>query len=99
MLWAGTGGNNLQIRKNPGKISLAGSVSGYPFNASKTEIWYRMKFRLEGSNLMGKMWEDGSPEPASWDVTIIDASYTTGEVGIGLYNSKAYFDDIEIKPL
>ena len=42
--------------------------------ATTTKQWVR--FRVDGSTLMAKVWTDGTPEPASWEIQATDASIT-----------------------
>jgi hypothetical protein len=45
--------------------------------------WYWARARAQGSNLSFKIWAHGTAEPGAWDITAVDATYTTGFIGFG----------------
>ncbi|GAG82520.1 unnamed protein product, partial [marine sediment metagenome] len=66
------------------------SVGSIEFVCSK-DVWYWVRFRVEGNSLKTKAWRDGDGEPA-WMIEETDDSHTQGWVGIGSYNSDPDFD-------
>lgn len=47
-------------------------------------IYYGLRFRVNGTALKAKMWNQTDPEPSAWNIEITDASITgTGYAGIG----------------
>lgn len=39
--------------------------------------WF-VRFRVQGSTLSARAWEQGSPEPANWTITVTDTSIVSG---------------------
>jgi len=51
-----------------------------------TGTYYRVRFRVQGTNLSAKIWMDGTPEPAAWSVTGSNSAITSpGWVGVAAY--------------
>ncbi|NLG42755.1 MAG: PEP-CTERM sorting domain-containing protein [Phycisphaerae bacterium] len=50
------------------------------------EVEYYLTAGAVGTELSIKVWPVGSPEPASPQVTLIDATFTSGQIGLGAYN-------------
>lgn len=44
-------------------------------------VFYWIRFRGEGQNLMVKIWRDGNPEPLTWNGTAVTTQLTPGVVG------------------
>ncbi|NUS55543.1 MAG: hypothetical protein HOV66_11900 [Streptomycetaceae bacterium] len=68
----------LSLRKRtPGETLIVQTASanylGYTAGAG---IWVR--FRVSGSSLFAKIWPDGTPEPADWQLTATDTAITSG---------------------
>lgn len=58
-----------------------------------TNTWYWVRFRVNGSDLKLKVWEDGTAEPGSWDIEETDTDISAvGFVGVGGYNDGADVD-------
>lgn len=65
----------------------------------QTNAWYWMRFRAEGNQLKGKVWQDGEPEPSSWTIERQDSSVPgAGRIGIGNYSTggSRWFDYIAV---
>ncbi len=71
----------------------------------KADTWYRMKLRVDNrpdgtSQVRGKVWPTGEPEPAAWTIEKIDKiAHRNGSPGIyadGI--SDVYFDNIAVYP-
>jgi hypothetical protein len=56
-----------------------------PFDVQE-ETEYFLTAGAVGSELSIKVWPVGSPEPPTPQVTLIDSTYTNGQVGLGVYN-------------
>jgi RHS repeat-associated protein len=52
-------------------------LSGDSF-AFEDNTTYRVRFRIEGTVLSAKVWEDGTAEPAEWLLIATDDTHTTG---------------------
>jgi hypothetical protein len=73
----------------------SGSASALGADVAKTldiDTWYWVRFRRNGSDLKAKVWEDGTPEPGSWDIERTDASNTEGRVGFGSQRDTVHCD-------
>lgn len=89
-----TGG--LRLRKlAAGTVTNLGTehVGSIVFAADK---WYWMRFRVNGTSLSGKIWEDGQAEPADWQVTATDSAISAaGWVGVGNFESTGTTRDFD----
>lgn len=89
-----TGG--LRLRKLvSGTVTNLGTehVGTIVFAADK---WYWMRFRVNGTTLQGKIWEDGDAEPADWQVSATDSSISAaGWVGVGNFESTGTTRDFD----
>jgi hypothetical protein len=72
-------GTHLRIIKDVQGISSI--VSTVPFQA-QDGVLYALRFRVVGTTLSAKAWQNGTPEPANWMITANDASLNSGQVGI-----------------
>jgi hypothetical protein len=52
----------------------------------------RTKFVIVGTTLKGKIWQDGSVEPSTWQITASDSLYTSGMLFIYV------FQELEVVP-
>jgi hypothetical protein len=50
--------------------------------------WYWYRWLLDGADHKYKVWKDGDPELASWNIEVTDASpvMQSGEIGMGTYD-------------
>lgn len=53
---------------------------------------FEQRLRVNGSDLMAKVWPAGTTEPSAWTCTAIDADFTSGWVGLGVF---AEFSDTD----
>ncbi len=65
---------------------------------------YNMKFRVEtlpdGVDYRFKMWPQGSPEPAVWDLEMLETTGPrSGSIGIAAHHLDAVFGPITVTPL
>ncbi|WP_435552747.1 fibronectin type III domain-containing protein [Natrinema sp. CGMCC1.2065] len=81
--FVGISDNDLSITKY--------AESGDDFNMAETSFsvqtstFYWIRFRVEGTDLKAKIWEDGNSEPG-WMIQASDSTLTSGYVGVGSYN-------------
>lgn len=68
-----------------------GIMAGIPQYSSPviSNDWpMQYRFKVAGASVYAKIWDYGSPEPASWTTTAVDATINTpGSVGFGLWHS------------
>lgn len=76
-------------------------ASGAAALSAGTAYWIR--FRVQGSNLYGKWWQDGTSEPVPWTLTATDANVTaagfTGLYGYGNGSPGGKFDSFTASDL
>lgn len=46
--------------------------------------WYWIRFQLVGSTLRVKLWADGTGEPSTWALSVVDTTYASG-TGVGVH--------------
>src|SRR5207247_3812615 len=85
------GKNGYLARQSGGTFSLCKLVNGAVtslFSVAFTlsaSIFYTMRFRLIGTVLYGRIWQDGTAEPAQWTKTGSDATFTAaGQFGVSM---------------
>ena len=72
-----------------GQCHINKSVNGVNTNLTNAgsqitaNAYYWLRFRIQGINLSGKYWQDGTTEPPAWTTTTTDSSIT-GAGGIAL---------------
>jgi hypothetical protein len=59
-------------------------VTSAPF-PNDPGVWYWMRFRAQGPNLMVRVWPHGQPEPAGWTATGNDTGIVAGTAGLYTY--------------
>jgi PKD repeat protein len=74
----------------------------YTFSWS-TGTWYWFKMKSESGTLYGKVWQDGSPEPATWPYTWARSGRTgypalNGGSSDGVSSATVSFDDVTVCP-
>ncbi|MCP5099662.1 MAG: RHS repeat-associated core domain-containing protein [Chloroflexi bacterium] len=68
-------------------------------------MWYRFIVEVEdvgGTAIRVKVWQDGTTEPATWQIDATDSSspLTSGTFGLWAYSSGSkYWDDLAVEPL
>ena len=45
--------------------------------------WFWLRARADGQQLSFRFWEDGDPEPSTWDISLSDSTHTVGISGVG----------------
>lgn len=71
-----------------GGVHINKGISGNNFNLANATVtinintfyWYR--FRIVGTGLFGKVWQDGSVEPSSWTLQATDSSIASGGIAL-----------------
>jgi PKD repeat protein len=68
-----------------------------------TGTWYWFKIKSESGTLYGKVWQDGSPEPATWPYTWTRSGRTgypalNGGSSNGVSSATVSFDDVTVCP-
>lgn len=62
-------------------------------NTISADTFYWIRFRVNGSTLKGKIWQDGDPEPGTWGVEDTDTDITgVGFAGLGSFESTGVRD-------
>lgn len=81
---------------NAQNITIAKNVSGAFTSLTATSFTmssatnYDIEFRIIGSNLFAKIWQDGTAIPTSWTLSTTDSSFAnTGKVGIFAYSNNS----------
>src|SRR6266699_2284340 len=76
-----------------GVLTTLASASVSPFSVT----WSRLRLRIVGSTLYGRMWPDGIVESTSWMLTTTDSAFASG--GFALFangTGVASFDDFRV---
>ena len=60
--------------------------------------YYSLKVSAVGDELNAKIWQTSTAEPADWDITATDASYTQGEIGLTTTTNTTSFDNVAVNP-
>ena len=72
-------GKNLVILKRV--AGMATRLGAFPF-AAKGGVLYTLRFRIKGTTLSAKVWQNGNPEPVNWMVTVMDDTFQSGYGGL-----------------
>ena len=76
--------------------SATGLVSStFTFDDSE---YYTLKVSVVGDDLSAKIWQTSEAEPADWDITVVDTSYTKGKIGITTTTNTTSFDNVAVTP-
>ena len=60
--------------------------------------YYTLKVSVVGDDLSAKIWQTSEAEPADWDITVVDTSYTQGKIGITTTTNTTSFDNVAVNP-
>ena len=60
--------------------------------------YYTLKVSVVGDDLSAKIWQTSEAEPADWDITVVDTSYTQGKIGITTTTNTTSFDNVAVTP-
>ena len=95
----GANGVGYQLfNKLDGNIYIYEQSSGYIATepaTNPTTGWYNWKFCIDGSDMKGKYWADGTSEPA-WMISASDATVASGGIGFYGYSTGTYCDLIRV---
>lgn len=72
-------GSNLVVLKRV--AGMATRLGAFPFTAKAGEL-YTMRFRIKGTALSAKVWQQGSAEPPNWMITAMDDTFQSGYGGL-----------------
>ena len=76
--------------------SATGLVSStFTFDDSE---YYTLKVSVVGDDLSAKIWQTSEAEPADWDITVVDTSYTQGKIGVTTTTNTTSFDNVAVNP-
>ena len=59
-------------------IGSGGGPDAFSFTS-----WTWTRFRINGSSLHSRSWDDGTSEPSDWHVEATDSDHSSGETGLG----------------
>lgn len=86
------------LKRDQGSGSVLGTDS-FPWSLN-TNYW--MRFRVRGSTLKGRIWQQGATEPTTWDIEVADSAVTAAGY-VGLFHrftgSQAQIGHFEAKTL
>ena len=60
--------------------------------------YYSLKVSAIGDELNAKIWQTSTAEPADWDITATDVTYTQGEIGLTTTKNTTTFDNVAVNP-
>lgn len=87
---ASNGATNRSIRlyKITDQNSNIGTSSNTAYPADPTvatwRAWQFLRVKVLGTSIMAKIWNEGSEEPATWQLTTTNSLFTSGKVGFGI---------------
>lgn len=67
------------------------SLSSLPTAALAHEVPLFMRFQCIGTSLKCKTWKHPDPEPATWNISATDSTFSSGQVGISYPNNNQEF--------
>jgi len=73
-------------------VTSTATSLGLPADLNDIEdLFFWMRFRVNGTDLKAKVWMDTDPEPGSWQITTTDSALTgVGNIGIANIGTVAY---------
>jgi hypothetical protein len=81
------GSGGLQIVKIVNGVE---TILGFQSFSFTINTFYWLAFRLTGSTLQAKAWQDGTTEPTTWNLTRTDTTYT-GAGPFGIFSNPSSF--------
>lgn len=87
---ASNGATNRSIRlyeiANQGSNIGTSSNTAYPSDPTVAtwNAWQFLRVKVLGASIMAKIWNEGSAEPATWQLTTTNSLFTSGKVGFGI---------------
>ena len=112
--WVGTWPSNsyfLQFQNDSGQVNVWKSTPGGATTQIATQKigqvttakqWVR--FKVQGTNLKAKVWTDGTPEPATWEMAISDSALASAGFlqlkwlrgGVATSAGEVLVDDVQV---
>lgn len=101
----GDNNNNVRLYVTPSAWALQ-ATSGGVYTAGKgtsgtfdNAHWYRFKLKVVSGTAYGKVWQDGSGEPATWTSLAFNQTspIASGKVALATNNTAASFDEIKVE--
>lgn len=87
-------GSDFTLYSVSGSIQTSLASTSYSASAN---TFYWVRIRRNGSDLKGKIWQDGNSEPASWTLSTTDTSISSGDaVFNGVTASSSAETDIDV---
>jgi hypothetical protein len=74
-------GTTLVVQK---KVSGATTILGTASFAATAGTSYTLRFRMVGTTLYARVWQTGTTEPSSWQITVTDTTFSSGFCGLRL---------------
>jgi hypothetical protein len=84
------------------RIALAQVINGSGTSLNTADFsqtagnWNWIRFRVNGSTLSAKIWDDADPEPASWMIQENDTGISSGSVGIYSMGEVEQYDLVNV---
>ncbi|MFB4320675.1 hypothetical protein [Actinomadura sp. 21ATH] len=75
----------IEYKAPGGATSAIAAERIVPGLAVTANAWRRARLRIQNGRIDGKVWADGSPEPADWLISAHHSEYTSGDVGLQMY--------------
>jgi len=72
-------GTSLVVQK---KVSGSTTVLGSAPFAATAGTSYSLRFRVVGTTLYARVWQTGTSEPTSWQITVSDSTFASGYCGL-----------------
>src|SRR5437588_7698264 len=72
-------GKSLVVLKRVG--GMATRLGAVPFTV-RPDVLYTLRFRIKGTTLSAKVWQNGNTEPTNWMVTVTDNTFQNGYGGL-----------------
>lgn len=69
---------------------VAGTATTLAVDGSRPiplDTWHWTRLQRTGTTIRQRTWEDGDPEPGTWDYSTTDSSLTSGYVGVGNFGN------------
>ena len=66
-------------------------------------VTYSLKAQIQGTEIKAKYWAPADPadpsadEPSTWNITVTDTDFTSGEFGVKSWDNIFWFDDISVQ--
>ena len=77
------GTNEIKIvRRNTAGGTTTAIATGTMATTMAANIIYSYRFQIDGTTLKGRGWIDGTTEPSTWQVTVIDTTFVNGRAWV-----------------